>query len=385
MKILIDGGNSGSGGLIRYLNGILAAGSIPHSSEVYLLCSLGFKSKISPHICDSVNILQEADLDSPSRNVRIKWWKTGFTNLVQQIRPDVILHRVGFIRGKVENIPRVVVVGSMIHFDWNEILRYLHTRDIFRIIYDRYRYIKSYHKADGILFFSNYTMNRVNEQVSGIKNKSKMIPHGLEDRFKIPRPSKIGNNEIIKLLYISPVHEYKFQWNVVKAVHILRSSSGMNLHLALIGGGASVAIKKLTTCISKLNASSYVTFTDFIPTSKLINEYQKADVFIFASSCENSPFILREAMGSGLPIASSDRMAMPEFLRDAGVYFDPENPESISIAIRLLIENPEKSRDFSKKAFTYALKFSWPDCSKKTFDYLEEIAMKRKSQPCTKR
>ncbi len=83
-------------------------------------------------------------------------------------------------------------------------------------------------------------------------------------------------------------------------------------------------------------------------------------------------------MGCGLPIASSDRMAMPEFLRDAGVYFDPENPESIATGVRLLIENPQRLHECSKKAFDYAKDFSWPDCAEKTFRYLQEIATQRK-------
>ena len=50
-----------------------------------------------------------------------------------------------------------------------------------------------------------------------------------------------------------------------------------------------------------------------------------ANLFVFASSCENMPNTLVEAMAIGLPIACSDRGPMPEVLRDGGVYFDPED------------------------------------------------------------
>ena len=39
--------------------------------------------------------------------------------------------------------------------------------------------------------------------------------------------------------------------------------------------------------------------------------YQKVDMFVFPSTCENMPVILLEAMTSEIPIASSDRVPMP--------------------------------------------------------------------------
>ena len=58
---------------------------------------------------------------------------------------------------------------------------------------------------------------------------------------------------------------------------------------------------------------------------------KRAHLFVFASSCENMPNTLVEAMASGLPIACSDRGPMPEILRDGGTYFDPENEVTIVV------------------------------------------------------
>ena len=79
----------------------------------------------------------------------------------------------------------------------------------------------------------------------------------------------------------------------------------------------------------------------FVPHDDLPSLLAGADLFVFASSCENMPNTLVEAMAIGLPIACSDRGPMPEVLRDGGVYFDPENPESIAAAIETLIRDPE--------------------------------------------
>ena len=44
-------------------------------------------------------------------------------------------------------------------------------------------------------------------------------------------------------------------------------------------------------------------------------------------------------MGSGLPIACSNKMPMPEFLEDGGIYFNATSIESIEKALINLISN----------------------------------------------
>ena len=102
----------------------------------------------------------------------------------------------------------------------------------------------------------------------------------------------------------------------------------------------------------------------------LPNIYQQADIFVFASSCENLPNILLEAMASGLPIACSDRGPMPEVAKDAAVYFDPENPFSIADAVEKLIRDPELRFRYARRAFGLASEYSWDRCGKKTAEFL---------------
>ena len=97
-----------------------------------------------------------------------------------------------------------------------------------------------------------------------------------------------------------------------------------------------------------------------------------ADIFIFASSCENMPNTLVEAMASGLPIACSDRGPMPEILKDAGVYFDPENPESISTAVFELVKSHELRNKLANSAYQLSTQYSWARCASETWRYLSD-------------
>jgi glycosyltransferase involved in cell wall biosynthesis len=65
---------------------------------------------------------------------------------------------------------------------------------------------------------------------------------------------------------------------------------------------------------------------------------------------------------------------MPEVLGDAGVYFDPEKPESIADAVRRLALDPRLRAEKAAAASAAALKFSWSRCARETLDFLTEVA-----------
>jgi len=92
------------------------------------------------------------------------------------------------------------------------------------------------------------------------------------------------------------------------------------------------------------------------------------------------PNILLEGMAAALPIACSNCGSMPEVLGDAGVYFDPEAPESIARALRTLMDSPELSERLARTAGERARRYSWTRCATETFDFLGRVAAPR-AQP----
>jgi glycosyltransferase involved in cell wall biosynthesis len=106
---------------------------------------------------------------------------------------------------------------------------------------------------------------------------------------------------------------------------------------------------------------------------ELLSEYQKTDIFVFASSSETFGITVLEAMGARLPIACSDRTGLPEILKDAGVYFNPEEPSSIAEAIRQLIESVELRKMLGERAYQYALNYRWDRCSSETINFIKEV------------
>jgi len=177
-------------------------------------------------------------------------------------------------------------------------------------------------------------------------------------------------------LYVSNAELYKHQWNVVKAAARLRKK-GLRVNLLLIGGGKGAAQFKLEAAMKREDPSGeFIRQIGFVQNDLIPTYLANADVFIFASSCENMPITLLEAMASGLPIACSNRGPMPELLRDGGVYFDPEKPEEISVAIEAILKDSVFARKIGSKARQIAREYSWEKCANETFRFLSEIGQK---------
>jgi glycosyltransferase involved in cell wall biosynthesis len=72
---------------------------------------------------------------------------------------------------------------------------------------------------------------------------------------------------------------------------------------------------------------------------------------------------------------------MPEVLGDAGVYFDPEDPDDIAHALRELIDSPDLRARLAKSSFEGAQSFSWQRCASETFGFLAEVASAQPPSP----
>ena len=230
--------------------------------------------------------------------------------------------------------------------------------------------------ADGVIFLTRYA-GKLIQQSCGILPRVTYIPHGVGTDFKQVRPihpwPKNGERAF-QCLYISNVLEYKNQWVVVRGIEILRKR-GYDILLTLVGRGSGKAQRLLDHQIALSDPrGEFVQQVDFIPHKELPAYLAKnADLFVFASSCENMPITLLEGMSVGLPIACSDRGPMPEVLGDGGVYFDPEKADSISTAIENIITNKILRRFIAGRAKDLSQRYNWARCATETWDFLMAI------------
>jgi glycosyltransferase involved in cell wall biosynthesis len=232
----------------------------------------------------------------------------------------------------------------------------------------------AFRRSRGVLFLTQYAADLI-QQSCGRLSHTAIAPHGIDEAFRRinrPDPSDApeGAERPIRCIYVSNADLYKHQWHVVEAIRLLRNR-GYVAKLKLVGGGSGLAQKKLVDAMRRCDpAGQFVTQLNFVRHTDLPPLLAQADIYIFASSCENLPVILLEGMAAGLPIACSDRGPMPEVLQDGGVYFDPEHSDSIAAAVQSLIDSAELRAQVARKARQLALKYTWKNCSRDTFAFL---------------
>ncbi len=64
---------------------------------------------------------------------------------------------------------------------------------------------------------------------------------------------------------------------------------------------------------------------------------------------------------------------MPGVLGDAGVYFDPEDPDDIAASIRTLMESPELAPLEQERHVGGPLAYSWQRCAEEAFAFLAKV------------
>jgi glycosyltransferase involved in cell wall biosynthesis len=66
-----------------------------------------------------------------------------------------------------------------------------------------------------------------------------------------------------------------------------------------------------------------------------------------------------EAMARGVPVACSDRTALPEVAGDAALQFDPDDNEAVAAAMARLLADESLRRDLSARGRERAARFTW--------------------------
>lgn len=274
--------------------------------------------------------------------------------------------------------PYVTMSQNMLPFELKEAFRFKGILTRLRFLALHYTQSISFRKAAGVIFLTNYARDIISDKLHIPASKTTLIPHGINPLF-LNKPviqKEIGYYSAenpYRLLYVSIVTAYKHQWNVANAVAKLRQL-GYPVVLDLVGPKSEEGFELLNNVISTNDPEGkFLFYHGAVDHDKLKQYYKNADAFVFASSCENMPIILIEAMSSGLPIVCSDRGPMPEVLKENGFYFNPEDVESISASIVKLIENPQLRFEKASNAFQEVGQYTWEDCTKKTFSYLAKV------------
>jgi len=375
IKICIDASNIREGGGVTHLSELLnAASKDRHDIDSILIFAP--QSTLDTILSKSWIIKKNSPDISKGILYRIYWQRFVLARLINEAECNIL-----FVPGGSDVSgfhPVVSMSQNLLPFDWKQLKRYGISLFTVKMLMLRCTQSLSFRRSNGVIFLTDYARNLVASVVKDISSRTAIINHGIHSRFSnSPKKqfeiSNYSTKKPFSIIYVSTIDMYKNQWVVAEAVARIKKSN-IPVELKLIGSSREAALTKLQDCLTSLDQSrEFIHYLGIIPFDDLHTHYAQADLMVFASSCENMPNILLEGMAAGLPIACSNLGPMPEILGDAGIYFNPENCDDVTNAIRTLVGSSEMRTEMSQSAYRISQSFSWSRCADETFSFLASV------------
>ena len=185
-------------------------------------------------------------------------------------------------------------------------------------------------------------------KITVIKNGILASPYILrEDARKIIAGEKIANMPNMWVGTIAELHPNKGLKHAIKAVAMYNGSAKEEVALVVIGEGEERG--SLLAFANKLGLSGDILFPGKRPdAARLLLVF---DVFFSSSITEALGYVLLEAGLAGLPVIATSVGGTPEIVEHmkSGILVEPKNPEAMAEAIKFMIDNPEKRKEFGEK------------------------------------
>jgi len=375
MNIVINAFSARRGGGQTYLLNLLQYLDDCTGMGIYVLAPDSLKLPDNPAITRLV-------VNWPTENpmLRTLWEKFMLPKMLKKINADLLFCPGGLVNTRApRGCTTVTMFRNMIPFDMAVRKKYpLGLMRMRNWLLERFM-LSSMMKADLVIFISEFARKVIVESTGNRIRKAITIPHGINDHFivakeRIPsRPKWLPEGEY--LLYVSIFDVYKNQMEVVRGYYLMQSRRETREKLILAGNHSAPCAAAVIQEIMRLGLQNDVILTGNIDYQELPAVYAHAKLNIFASTCENCPNILLEALGAGRPLLVSNVQPMPEFGGDAVVYFDPFDPEDFARQLLAIIDLPEELDRLGRLAAKQAEKYDWSETARRTWQAIRELAL----------
>jgi glycosyltransferase involved in cell wall biosynthesis len=173
---------------------------------------------------------------------------------------------------------------------------------------------------------------------------------------RLPEPQAArAQTDVPTVLCVAQKRPYKNLGSLIRAVAELRDG-----HAVLVLPGTPTEHEgDLRTLAARLGVADRVRFPAWVSEDELEKLYASATCFVLPSLIEGFGLPVLEAMARGVPVACSDRPALPEVAGDAALLFDPTDQSAVTDAVRRLLTDAELRESLARRGLQRAGLFSW--------------------------
>lgn len=207
-------------------------------------------------------------------------------------------------------------------------------------------------RASRVIVPSHFSANELAEFAGAPRDRIDVVPGGVDERFTPdadPEPARRSLG--LDRPYVLTVGDAGLRKNVralAPTVAPLRERG-----IELVSAGTRRAHHPQSGELSGMRGLGYVA-EELLPSL-----YAGALGFVFPSLHEGFGLPCVEAMRSGVPVAASERGAIPEACGGAALLFDPDDPEATTAAVLRLVEDEQERARLRAAGLVRAAELGW--------------------------
>lgn len=228
-------------------------------------------------------------------------------------------------------------------------------------------------RSDRLIVAYPSTKQEVVQRFGIEPDKVVVIPYGIDHGRFAPGEVRKGNPS--RIFFLGEAVRAKGADTVLRAFAILRARLP-NVELKM--GSRGRELDYLKSLSSELGIDGQTEFLGRIPDDELPDLYRSADVFVFPSRHGfGLPTI--EAMACGIPTVSGRIFDAIDFVGDAGLLADPNDPGEVADQLAKLLTDDAAWMTYRERGLERARQFSWDRMARETLEVCEEAIRRRES------
>jgi glycosyltransferase involved in cell wall biosynthesis len=291
------------------------------------------------------------------RSERLAWEQSGLPFVAEQVGADV-LHMPNYSMPLRPGLPTVVTIHDISFFTDPD--RYPQ----FNAVSLKSATKTAVRQADRLIVPSYATRDELIRVLGADPGKIDVAYHGVDHRL-FHRPDEIQVSKVTARLGLHGKPYVAFLGSLTPRKNAPALVSGWATAVAdlpeppaLVLGGGGGWSQELDEAVARVPAHLRLVRPGYLPFADLPGFLGGALVVAAPSRGEGFGLPVLEAMACGAPVLTTYRTSLPEVGGDAVAYTEPE-ADSIAVALRALLDDPERRTALGAAGYTRAQDFTW--------------------------
>ncbi len=234
--------------------------------------------------------------------------------------------------------------------------------------------------ADRIVTVSDHVRAELLDVLPVEPGKVVTVHHGLRDDQR-RQPTAEKRQELRQrlhlpsrfLLFVGTIEPRKNVCGLVRAfASLVRRGRNDGCYLVIAGGRGYLHEEELRA-IAKEGVASTVRLFDYLEMGAVKVLMSLARGLVIPSLDEGFGLPLLEGLALGIPVATSDRGALPEVAGGAALHFAADDTERMADGLERLISDPALREELKRKGPIRAAQFRWETAAKKMLDLYRDL------------